>query len=799
MLKFDEAVATGLITWPNRVRMQKSAFKPDTSNTLADKFSEQVRDLLPPQSRTDLAYGLRAFLERAPDLVSWYEILVGEGSTTIRWRDAEPWVSPDQIQNWLRLLNKIDEDSLLTFHYARRFPDRRIEETTRAIANWRTICRSADHDLRTLWSRGVSDLHVHVGGTRIPHFIWMTLLKDPASFRRFPNVAKTYEKHFDSFHNDGHKRNTNYLEREADAARKLRLRICDLLQQNGFLGPYNLTIKRGANWSHHFLLPERLMLIEAWRCYESMKLPALLTALDAYLSARHLFFGLTRQPAFVGEVGLRTFVREHFPRLKQSRGRRDPTGQAWSIEPSPKLSLQPALDAVAFQSESRDLKKLELRIAPFNRAKDYWRFFKTWRRLQKVLDSDLSAKGHDMPDVRFAIHFLRDRSERISRYASRESGQRHLLKIWSEADRQSAALKVALSCPRRSRFVRDLARIDVAGEERDTPAAMYGLYFRLLRGDPEAVAFLSDYNPSSNQSATLKCWKRLVDQRRHLSDASQRRLGLTVHAGEDYADILDGVYQIDSAIEACGLEGGDSIGHGLALTDTHFSARPDLVFIEAGSSWDSLCWLYFSLFLDKVSAADNIDLAPDRRRIQEEILSIGHKIYKFIPGIRGLTAEEFVAVWKFHFRPRVQENLIAGFNSVQRAMIDCYTSKELLAAREEPMSLQARIGLARSIEIAQKYVMNKVIAKRICVELNPTSNLRITGVDKLHDLPTVGLLTATAKGLLACINTDDPGVFCSCIENEYSVLLHAGKTQVSEGEIYDLLEKVRAIGLERIY
>ena len=85
--------------------------------------------------------------------------------------------------------------------------------------------------------------------------------------------------------------------------------------------------------------------------------------------------------------------------------------------------------------------------------------------------------------------------------------------------------------------------------------------------------------------------------------------------------------------------------------------------------------------------------------------------------------------------------------------------------------------------------------------MNPASNVRVSGAGHTHTSPTVRLFQAVANGLLACINTDNPGTFSSCIENEYGVLLDGcdlDETGMNVRELRDLMERVRLIGMESL-
>lgn len=82
--------------------------------------------------------------------------------------------------------------------------------------------------------------------------------------------------------------------------------------------------------------------------------------------------------------------------------------------------------------------------------------------------------------------------------------------------------------------------------------------------------------------------------------------------------------------------------------------------------------------------------------------------------------------------------------------------------------------------------------------MNPASNLRISGMASTASSPATVLLQKVANGLLACINTDNPAVFASCIENEYALLLDGLRETMNPSAARDLLEKARQIGMETL-
>ena len=97
-------------------------------------------------------------------------------------------------------------------------------------------------------------------------------------------------------------------------------------------------------------------------------------------------------------------------------------------------------------------------------------------------------------------------------------------------------------------------------------------------------------------------------------------------------------------------------------------------------------------------------------------------------------------------------------------------------------------------------MLDRIKRQRIVVEMNPASNLRISGATQLRHSPAVTLVRQSREDLLACINTDNPGVFGSRIENEYALLLQGlVEADVPQGEARDLLERARSVGMDLVY
>src|SRR5262249_33539045 len=132
----------------------------------------------------------------------------------------------------------------------------------------------------------------------------------------------------------------------------------------------------------------------------------LLRALDAYLAIKHRFFRLARQPVFAGTPGLRHFDENHFGRLRR-------TSRPWGgfrpqlYEPGPQRRMTDTADACIYLMESRDLRKVELRFAPFRELAEYIRFFRSWADLERQINDWARDLSRTPAEFRFSVHFKR--------------------------------------------------------------------------------------------------------------------------------------------------------------------------------------------------------------------------------------------------------------------------------------------------------------------------------------------------------------------------------------------------------
>jgi len=547
--------------------------------------------------------------------------------------------------------------------------------------------------------------------------------------------------------------------------------------------------QRWSTWNVARLAPERTLLADAWCALQQPGHGAaehITPLFDAYLEIKHRFHILTHQPAFQDPRGLRAFDQRRFGALKT----RKPRGKHFTLSEeygaSQRLRMGDTANACEYLLESPDLCRIELRIGPFDYAHEYWRHFGAWRRLEQQLRQGWRRNDRKAVEIRFAVHFKRSESRRRPGQTNTDFQLRQL-------DSQSAALRIALARSDNPDVVdrmKALVRIDVAGQERDTHCGLFGFHLRLLRGDQDALRELEDGTAPHPTRAYLAHWHRLKERGIHRPSAHERRLGLTIHAGEDAADLLDGLYQVATALHVCRLQAGDGIGHALALTSKADFAP--LARVQQGVRLDSLCWLH-DLLSRHPGAWTGLEV--EQLHLEHRISAVGRSIYELDGKPSGTAADEFVELWRSRFYGRNGEE--ARHSSWWRHLQARDSLPDVIRNREKMIALNDRTLVPGAIAKARTLLLDEVKRRRVVVEMNPSSNLRISGAGATELSPTIEIFKEAGDGLLACVNTDNPGVFATCVENEYALLVDgARRAQMPEGDIRDLVERVRRIGIE---
>lgn len=110
-------------------------------------------------------------------------------------------------------------------------------------------------------------------------------------------------------------------------------------------------------------------------------------------------------------------------------------------------------------------------------------------------------------------------------------------------------------------------------------------------------------------------------------------------------------------------------------------------------------------------------------------------------------------------------------------------------------------------------MQQQVINKGISIETNPSSNVLISPIENYSDHPIINFYNKDFSNnsaqlqLNVSINTDDKGVFSTCLSNEYAYLLFYlehkkdinGNLMYNSFEIYDWINSIRKMGNEQSF
>ncbi|MCL6660899.1 hypothetical protein [Paenibacillus amylolyticus] len=293
---------------------------------------------------------------------------------------------------------------------------------------------------------------------------------------------------------------------------------------------------------------------------------------------------------------------------------------------------------------------------------------------------------------------------------------------------------------------------------------------------------------------------------------SIKNLGLTFHVGEDFRHMLTGLRHLDEVIEHFQFRAGDRIGHGMVLgvEVEKWCNRNRVVILPRIEMLENLLWVW-GMCRDG-SPITNVDIAY----LENKILQIAEKIYR---SVNGITVYLLWSAYQNKFEeesgdtlscidvPTRNEWFCEQFNDEKRwtkqRLIGAYHCKCYLTNMQEPVEVEITREDELLIEQMQVIVLKKVSKDGIIIETNPTSNTAIGEIENIfehyiHNLNRRGLSNelAVEKGVMVTINTDDPVVFNTNIDNEFAYIFYSlHEKGYAREDILQWIDHIRETGL----
>ena len=263
--------------------------------------------------------------------------------------------------------------------------------------------------------------------------------------------------------------------------------------------------------------------------------------------------------------------------------------------------LQGKLGATARAAVRRELlqnphlRSLEIRVTPCESAEENVDML---RNLDRILGGEQSD-ATSVPRGRYfyVFHFLKKaddwrKADPSAFYCRHYLYRRKLL-------RQTIGIQRLRKCY--GRRAMQVYGIDAASKELTCRPEVFGTCFRFLH-------------------------KHSADLEENGTSHPLPQLRRTIHVGEDFLDVADGLRAIDEAIHFLGLESGDRLGHALALgidARAWYAAKNNVITLPAQDYLDTVVWLYRHLL--KYQLPDMMDVLEYLKR---EFSRLADRIFK---------------------------------------------------------------------------------------------------------------------------------------------------------------------------
>lgn len=283
-------------------------------------------------------------------------------------------------------------------------------------------------------------------------------------------------------------------------------------------------------------------------------------------------------------------------------------------------------------------------------------------------------------------------------------------------------------------------------------------------------------------------------------------LRTTAHVGEDFVHLATGVRFMDEAMRFLPLEGGDRVGHGLALgTDAkEWARRSPRLAMPREDRWLDLVW-------ERHWHADPLARFSVARKafVEDEIIRLARQMFDRPGDSTNWTVQlaiEFVC--RLH---RFESLRAIGFPESGTVLDDSASEVTRLIHRYLTSSTVYRrcrcvewVESARdgeAVEELQRLVRRRFADLGITIEVNPISNLLVGDLSDLEGHPlwrlAPGLGHDDGATIRMCIGSDDPFPFATTLPEEYQFLFDslvlAGKSQA---EAREWIDRVRKMGYE---
>lgn len=421
---------------------------------------------------------------------------------------------------------------------------------------------------------------------------------------------------------------------------------------------------------------------------------------------------------------------------------------------------------------------------------DFFRFYKI------LIEERMSAKKGTIPALGIVYHLIKGKDDFEKCWFNYESGEskyiyfqnyRKLYKSQIEAMKE-----LRENIPYLSNYI---VGIDAASIEHNTDPWVFAPIFECARNGEQKILCIHE------------------EKEEKISN-----LGFTFHVGEEFRHLLSGLRNIYEVIKYLKFRAGDRIGHGIALgiNCEKWACENSVVVLPRIEYLEDLIWLW-----DMLTNSDK-NVEYDINHIERKIINLAHEIYG---ANRIITVNMLHEAYKQKFEEYIRDDDFYNkvkvncksecYNNEQfficsridnqnyyswdaKKISEAYNCKLYLKKMYEPIEIKINKGEIVIMNELQSMVRDLIADKGIVVETNPTSNRIIGQVDNIfeHYISNLNGIN-NKKNILVSINTDDPCVFNTNINNEYAYIFYSLLNKGYDRTVaLKWINKIREIGIE---
>lgn len=786
---------------PEVLLREHSAWRNQVAGVDKDFFTETYLSSHPHYTgnQTDQLYTLlnKEWMKK-DGKVSVFQVLLAFGKEVLRTKEGLPVCRYEHYLRWHEMTTAVGEDILTCSFLA---SDDMRTRTERKSFAWNTVLESDNVHLDALFSRGLTELHCHLNGSSINFDLnWLAIMNEPEYQKRewFKKASghqtnlyelsllAAYIRMFLFVKTNGHvcgagfEKTYNMLMRGKNGLNLIPVYISNLqgeiasqgaLYARRFEGgvidyaiPATLSVYDGKRSETRLLVGERKLMYECFRRVSNGD--------DAVQGLGFAFYLYLIIKARVRDLIIQNNSVKGFANFKVFDRNKD-----LFVEHSRNKTLQRLIPKLAIASYKEDshINYFEYRIAPKQTASA---MRAKVNELSKWLEKDEIAHC--------VFHFIKRPDQ--ERFYADETGNRYYCRnFYARRDYriQSRALEILLR-----RFDDRIVGIDAANSEFGCRPEVFAEIYRRLQH--------LERDTSMEMIREIK-WQDL---------------GITYHVGEDYYDIVDGLRAIEEAILFLNLTDGSRLGHAVALgigAKEYYAERKNTIIIPKQDLLDNCVWLLAKMdeyaIRDESGVRNKLVLEVQRllNEIYCDFVMEDYRVYHQAWLLRGDEPSMYMSAtskskapidlleepyYLNHFDNRID---VARAQSYARVLYRQYHYDAGAKHRgHKPEEWRLPEGVICVIDKIQEQMRNDVARRKIAIEVNPTSNLRICNIDTYDTHPVVKFrnygLSVTDEyndcpQISVSINTDDKGIFATSLEKEYTLMaLALEKQKTAEGK-----------------